>query len=233
MNKAGLLKQLTLRGISCSDQQLDRLMHFMKTVIFTNDSFNLTAITNESEFLDKMVLDSALALVGNDFSGKKVIDVGTGAGFPGMVLYMLNPAMDLTFLDSTQKKINFLLAYAQQKDYYYNGVTIRAEDYCKLHREEYDVATARAVATLNVLLEIIMPLLKVGGTFIALKGPNVDNEIEDCQKAFVKLGCHIDKIYKDTLPDCGENRRVVYIVKDKPTNKKYPREYNEIKRLPL
>ncbi|MCF0107882.1 MAG: class I SAM-dependent methyltransferase, partial [Bacilli bacterium] len=80
MNKAGLLKQLTLRGISCSDQQLDRLMHFMKTVIFTNDSFNLTAITNESEFLDKMVLDSALALVGNDFSGKKVIDVGTGAG---------------------------------------------------------------------------------------------------------------------------------------------------------
>lgn len=233
MNKPELLQELNLRGISCTNEQADRLMDFMKTVLFTNGSFNLTAITNESEFVEKMILDSALAIVGNDFSGKKVIDVGTGAGFPGMVLYILNPAMDLTLLDSTAKKISFLLSYAQQKDYYYRGITLRAEDHCKLHREEYDVATARAVAPLNVLLEVIMPMLKVGGTFIALKGPGVENEIKACDKAFKKLDCHLQKIYEDTLPESGENRKLVYIVKDKPTNKKYPRDYSEIKKLPL
>lgn len=233
MTRAKLVEELKLRGITCTDAQLDRLVGFMHAVLEKNEQFNLTAITDEGDFLEKMIFDSALALVGNDFNGKKVIDVGTGAGFPGVVLYILNPSMDLTLLDSTQKKINFLLTYGQQNDYYYRGVTLRAEDHAKFHREEYDYAFARAVAPLNILLEVIMPMLKVGGTFIALKGPGAEEEIKDCAKAFKKLGCHMQKIYSDNLPDSDDKRTLIYIVKDKPTNKKFPREYNEIKRLPL
>ena len=233
MTKSEFISELKLRGITCTDNQYDRLVDYMESVLLTNEQFNLTAIKDRDEFLEKMIFDSALALVGNDFAGKKVIDVGTGAGFPGMVLYILTPSMDLTFLDSTQKKINYILAYGSSNDYYYHGVSLRAEDHCKLHREEYDYATARAVAPLNILLELIIPMLKVGGTFIALKGPGFDEELKACDKAFKKLNCHLQKVYEDNLPDSGDKRSLIYIVKDKPTNKKYPREYNEIKRLPL
>lgn len=233
MNRKELIAQLETRGISCTEEQCDRLMDFMKTVISTNERFNLTAITNESEFLEKMIFDSALGLIGNDLNGKKVIDIGTGAGFPGVVLYILNPSMDLTLLDSTQKKINYLLAYAQQNEYYYRGVTLRAEDFARFHREEFDFAYTRAVAPLNVLLEIVLPLLKVGGTFVGMKGPGAESELITAQKAMKKLGCHLQRIYSDNLPDSDEKREIIYIIKDKPTNKKYPREYNEIKKLPL
>ena len=233
MNKNDFLSHLKLRGINCSDAQYDELIKYMDSVLLTNEQFNLTAITNKEEFLEKMIFDSALASIGNDFTNKKVIDVGTGAGFPGMVLYILNPLMELTFLDSTQKKINYILSYGENNNYKYNGVSLRAEDFAKLHREEFDFATARAVAPLNILLELIVPMLKVGGTFIALKGPGYDEEIKACGKVFKKLNCHVQKVYEDSLPNCNDKRSIVYIIKDKPTQKKYPREYNEIKRLPL
>ena len=233
MIKKEFLEQLKLRGVNCSESQYDELVNYMDDVLLTNEQFNLTAITNKEEFLEKMIFDSALASIGNDFNNKKVIDVGTGAGFPGMVLYILNPSMSLTFLDSTQKKINFILSYGEKNNYKYKGVSLRAEDHARLHREEYDYATARAVAPLNILLELIIPMLKVGGTFIALKGPGYEDEIKSCEKAFKKLNCHIQKVYEDILPNCNDKRSIIYIIKDKPTIKKYPREYNEIKRLPL
>ncbi len=233
MTKSEFIRQLQLRGIACTENQYDLLVDYMNNVLLTNEQFNLTAIKDKDEFLEKMVFDSALALIGNDFIGKKVIDVGTGAGFPGMVLYILNPSMDLTFLDSTQKKINYILAYGRQHEFYYHGVTLRAEDHCKLHREEYDYATARAVAPLSILLELIIPMLKVGGTFIAMKGPGFEEELKASEKAFKKLNCHLQKIYEDNLPESDEKRVILYIVKDKVTSKKYPRLYNEIKRLPL
>lgn len=234
MNKESLLENLHLRGISCTDQQAERLVDFMHTVLKANESFNLTAIKNESEFMEKMIFDSALGFAnGLDLTGKKVIDVGTGAGFPGVVLYLLNPGMDLTLLDSTEKKINFLLAYGQSNDYFYRGVALRAEDYARRNRETFDYAYARAVAPLNVLLELIVPLLKVGGTFIAMKSLSTEEELMQSQKALKKLNCHLQKVYEDNLPECDERRTLIYIVKDKPTNKKYPREYSMIKNLPL
>lgn len=234
MNKQQLLENLHLRGINCTDQQADRLEDFMHAVLRANENFNLTAIKNESEFMEKMIFDSSLGLSGGlDLSGKKVIDVGTGAGFPGVVLYLLNPAMDLTLLDSTEKKINFLLAYAQSNDYFYHGVSLRAEDYARLYRDKYDYAFARAVAPLNVLLEMIVPMLKVGGTFIAMKSLSTEEELMNSQKALKKLNCHLQKVYEDNLPESDERRTLIYIVKDKPTNKKYPRDYATIKNLPL
>lgn len=233
MNKEKLLEELSVRGIDCNEQKANQLFDFMDTVLKTNETFNLTAIKNKDEFVEKMILDSALGLAHNDLSNKKVIDVGTGAGFPGVVLYILNPEMNLTLLDSTQKKINYLNAYAQTMDYKYKGVSLRAEDYAKLHREEYDVAFARAVAPLNILLEIITPMLKVGGVFVAMKGPGAEEELKVSQKALKKLGCRLQKIYSDELPESKEIRSLIYIIKDKETNKKYPRNYTDIKKLPL
>ena len=231
MNKETLLNELAIRGISLNKQQLDSLMDLMETTLKTNEKFNLTAIKDEDSFIEKMIFDSAIALQNLDLSNKKVIDVGTGAGFPGMVLYILNPEMDLTLLDSTKKKIDYLDNYCKERNYHIECITSRAEEFSR--RETYDYAFARAVAPLNILLELIMPILKVGGTFIALKGQGFEQEIIDSQSAMKKLNCHLVKIVDDELPESLEKRVMIYIQKDKETHKKYPRSYSDIKKLPL
>lgn len=231
MNKETLVNELALRGIKVSDAQLESLINLMKDTLTTNEKFNLTAIKDEEAFLEKMIFDSAIALQELDLTDKKVIDVGTGAGFPGLVLYILNPNINLTLLDSTKKKIDYLSNYCKEHNYKVNCVSYRAEEYP--NREEYDYAFARAVASLNILLELIIPMLKVGGTFIALKGMGFEQEIIDSEKAFKKLNCHLVKIVEDELPDSKEKRVMIYIQKDKETNKKYPRSYADIKKLPL
>lgn len=231
MNKETLVNELALRGIKVSDTQLESLINLMKDTLTTNEKFNLTAIKDEEVFLEKMIFDSAIALQELDLTDKKVIDVGTGAGFPGLVLYILNPNINLTLLDSTKKKIDYLDNYCKDHKFKVNCVSYRAEEYPK--REEYDYAFARAVASLNILLELIIPMLKVGGTFIALKGMGFEQEIIDSEKALKKLNCHLVKIVEDELPDSKEKRVMIYIQKDKETNKKYPRSYADIKKLPL
>lgn len=231
MNKETFVNELALRGIKVSDAQLESLINLMKDTLTTNETFNLTAIKDDEVFLEKMIFDSAIALQELDLTDKKVIDVGTGAGFPGLVLYILNPNINLTLLDSTKKKIDYLDNYCKDHNYKVNCVSYRAEEYPK--REEYDYAFARAVASLNILLELIIPMLKVGGTFIALKGMGFEQEIIDSEKALKKLNCHLVKIVEDELPDSKEKRVMIYIQKDKETNKKYPRSYADIKKLPL
>ena len=233
MNKERLIQELKAREISCDEVQANQLEHFMNHILSWNEKFNLTAIKEKETFMEKMIFDSAIALTDLDLSGKKVIDVGTGAGFPGVVLYLLNPKVDLTLLDSTGKKIELLKAYAEENNYKYQTVIARAEEYAKEHREEYDYVFARAVAPLNILLELCTPLLKVGGTFIAMKGPGLEEELELCSNALKKLNCHIHKVIEDELPESLEKRNIIYITKDKPTNNKYPREYKDIKKLPL
>lgn len=233
MNKQKFIYELGLRNISCDDSQADELVKFMHHVLSWNEKFNLTAIKDEESFMEKMVFDSAIALTDLDLSEKKVIDVGTGAGFPGVVLYVLNPKINLTLLDSTSKKIDLLKDYAKENGYKYEAVTARAEDYAKEHREQYDYVIARAVAPLVILLELCIPLLKEGGTFIAMKGPNLEEEFAVCKKAFKQLNCHIHKIIEDELPESGMKRNIIYITKDGVTPKKYPREYKDIKKLPL
>ena len=233
MNKELLLKELAKRDIPCNEKTADELVAFMKHILEWNEKFNLTAIKDEEAFMEKMIFDSAIALTDLDLSGKKVLDVGTGAGFPGVVLYLLNKESDITLLDSTAKKINLLKDYAEQNGYNYSTVVARAEEYARENRGVYDYVFARAVAPLNILLELCLPLLKVGGVFIAMKGPGSEEEIVQSQNALKKLNGRVNKIIVDELPESGETRNIVYIVKDKETNKKYPRDYKDIKNLPL
>ena len=233
MNKQRLIEELNKRGISCSLETADKLEAFMKHILMWNEKFNLTAIKDENAFMEKMIFDSAIGLTDLDLYNKKVLDIGTGAGFPGVVLYLLNPHAEITLLDSTAKKINLLKDYADENGYKYQTVVARAEDYARLNKEKYDYVFARAVAPLNILLELAMPLLKVGGAFIALKGPGVEEEIVASQNALKKLNARVGKIIVDELPESLESRNIVYIIKDKETNKKYPRDYKDIKKLPL
>ena len=233
MNKEKLIEELNKRGIECSNGQADELEKYMHHILSWNEKFNLTAIKDEETFYEKMIFDSAIALTDLDLSNKKVIDIGTGAGFPGVILYLLNPNTDMTLLDSTNKKIELLQNYAEENGYKYHTVTARAEEYARNHREEYDYAFARAVAPLNILLELCIPLLKVGGTFVALKGPGLEEELNSSSNALKKLNCSIHKVIVDVLPECGETRNIIYITKNKSTHSKYPRDYKDIKKLPL
>ena len=233
MNKQKFLDELNLRSIPCNEIQANQLERFMHHILLWNEKFNLTAIKDEETFWEKMIFDSAIALTDLDLSNQKVIDIGTGAGFPGVVLYLLNPKVNLTLLDSTNKKIELLKAYAKENDYKYETVTARAEEYAREHREEYDYVFARAVAPLNILLELCVPLLKVGGSFIAMKGPGLEEELNLCSNALKKLNCHIHKVIEDELPESLEKRNIIYITKDKETPKKFPREFKDIKKLPL
>ena len=233
MNRESLIANLTSNHIDFDDKKVDLLFDYMDYTLETNEKFNLTAITDKDVFVEKMIFDSALVLSNNDLKGKKIIDVGTGAGYPGMVLKILEPEGKYTLLDSTNKKIEFIKYFALAKGLDVNGVSDRAESYSRKHIEEYDVALARAVAALSILLEIIAPLLKVGGELIALKGANYEEEVKQSQKALNKLGLKITNIEEFTLPASGEKRALIHVKKEKPTNKKYPRDYSEIKKQPL
>ncbi len=233
MDRKFLEDSLTEYGFSFDDSMIENLEHLMKNTLKTNEFFNLTAIKDEELFREKMIFDSALGLLNVDLKNKKVIDVGTGAGFPGLVLYILEPSVDMALLDSTQKKINYLNDYINERHYNVNTVSARAEEYALDHRETYDVAYARAVSSLNVLLEMIVPLLKVGGTFVALKGKEAPEEIKASQSALKKLNCVITDVKEYKLPESNEVRNIIYIKKEKETNHKYPRRYSQIKKQPL
>lgn len=233
MNFDQLLVHLNEEEIAVSPQQLQLLKDLMSSTLSANERFNLTAIKDEESFVEKMIFDSALGIKDLDLENKNVIDVGTGAGFPGMVIRILCPTAKVTLLDSTKKKTDHLKEFAKEHNLTINGISDRAEDYARKNTEQFDYAYARAVSGLSVLLEIIVPMLKVGGHLIALKGPGYEQEINDAKNAFKKLNCHIESIYETELPECKERRAILRIVKDKETNKKYPRQFNEIKKLPL
>ena len=223
-----LKKQISELGIALSDESFVLLKEYMDYVLKMNKEINLTAIEDEESYIQKMIYDSVLPLKLLDFDGKHVLDIGTGSGYPGTVIDTLtNARVDL--LDSTSKKLNVISSFPNKK---FNTIHARAEEYASTHRETYDIAIARAVSALNILLEIAIPLVKVNGYFVAMKGKEADAEIKEANGAFKKLNCHIERIDKVILPS-GEERNNILIKKDKPTHKKYPREYKEIKRLPL
>ena len=233
MNREQLVANLLNQNIKFDDETIDLLFSYMDYTLETNEKFNLTAITNRDEFVEKMIYDSSLVLSKTDLSNKKVIDIGTGAGYPGMVLRILEPKANISLLDSTKKKIDFINVFALANKLNINPIVDRAELYSRKHIEEYDVAVARAVAPLNILLEIITSLLKVNGEFIALKGANYQEEIDQSKKALQKLSIEIRDIEEFELPESKERRVLIHIKKTKPTNRKYPRDYSEIKKQPL
>ena len=229
MTKEKLEQELIQLGLN----NLDSLESLLNDTLHTNEKFNLTAITDKERFRELMILDSLYPLKLIGFDNKKIIDIGTGAGYPGLPL-ALSSKGQFTLLDSTKKKIDHINEYVKSNNIKnVEGVVGRAEEYAIKHIEEFDIAISRAVAPLNVLLEIVLPLVKVGGYFIAMKGLKALDEIKLANRAFKELGCMVMNIDEFLLPESRERRYNILIKKIKPTNKKYPRLYSEIVHKPL
>ena len=221
------IKNIDVDAMSLLEPLIDKTLE-------ANEKFNLTAIKDKESFRELMVYDSLLPLkyISLD-ANKTVLDVGTGAGFPGLPLAICSVAK-YTLLDSTNKKIRHICCVID--DFKLKNVTAisaRAEDFANQKREQFDYVIARAVAPLNILLELCVPFVKVGGTFIALKGAKSDEELEIAKSAIKKIDVEVVSINEEELPISKEKRTIILFRKLKPTNKKYPRQFNEIKSKPL
>ena len=180
------------------------------------------------------LLDCAYLLTAADFRGQAVVDVGTGAGFPGMPMAILEPTARLTLLDSLGKRIDFLQETAEAlKLENVSCIHARAEEFAADHRERYDYAVSRAVAALPVLSELALPLVKPGGAFLAMKSVDSDAEIDSARSAIGQLGGKIEKLLDYTVPCTEVRHRVVLIRKVKPTPRQFPRAFARIKKSPL
>lgn len=229
MDKKGLIEAVNNNLLSLDNKCFDILEDLLKYTLEKNQLFNLTAIKEEGSFRELMIYDSLLPLKYFSFTDNDhILDVGTGAGFPGLPLAICSKGKFI-LLDSTNKKIAHIATFLDK--YHLNGEAIcdRAEHYAQQHREQYDYVIARAVAPLNILLELCIPLLKVGGKFIAMKGSKGEEEIKESLSALKKLDASVINVYKDELPESGEVRFTIEIIKNKATNKKYPRDYSTIK----
>ena len=195
---------------------------------------NLTAITGERDVATLHLLDCAALLAQADMRGKTVIDVGTGAGFPGMVLAILEPSARFTLLDSLGKRVDFLREVCEQLGL--KNVTCvhaRAEEFAAGHRERFDIATSRAVAQLNVLSELTLPRVKGGGLFVAMKSTSTDEEIAAARSAIAQLGGQLAGCTDYPVPETDVIHRIVRIEKVRPTPKQFPRAFARIKKAPL
>lgn len=220
--------------LSVSDAQIAQLEDFTARMLETNKVMNLTRITDPKEIAEKHLLDCASLLQAADFSKKSVVDVGCGAGFPGMPLHILCPSCKLTLLDSLGKRIRFLQGCIDAMNLSdIEAVHARAEEFAAKHREQYDFAVSRAVAQLNVLAELSLPLVKQGGAFIAMKSKDTDEELERAKKAIRLLGGEIEKIIDYTIPHTEITHRLVVIRKKNHTPKQYPRQFRKISASPL
>lgn len=208
---------------------------YMELLREWNEKINLTAITDEEGILVKHFFDSCSISEFVD-NNSKIIDIGTGAGFPGLPLKIVNDTLNLTLVDSLNKRINFLNE-VKNKLGLKNVETVhgRAEDVGidNKYREKYDFAVSRAVAELRILVEYLLPLVKVGGKVIAMKGPNIDGEVENAKKAVKLLGGEIERIESFRLGNTDNERTVIIIKKIKNTESKYPRKAGIPRKNPL
>lgn len=212
-------------NISLSSDTADKFLLYKNLLKAWNEKINLTAIVEDKEIILKHFIDS-LTIEKYILENSSIIDVGTGAGFPGIPLKIVRKDIEITLLDSLNKRLFFLEAVKQNLKLENTKIIHgRAEDLGKNvdFREKYDIATARAVANLSVLSEYCLPFVKVGGLFICMKGSNIE-EIDDAKKALEKLGGKIEKIEKIFLPDSDIERNIVIIKKIKNTPKEFPRK---------
>lgn len=213
-------------------QQNKQFSAYFEFLIEYNKNVNLTAITGEKEVCIKHFYDS---LLGVEFieENAKVVDIGTGAGFPGVPIKIARPDIKLTLVDSLNKRVEFLKLLTNKIDLDGECVHSRAEDFATKNREQYDVAVSRAVASLNTLCEYALPLVKVGGIFLAYKGANIDEELNLSKNAISILGGVVEKIKKIKLPENMGERNIIIIKKIKNTPQKYPRNKNLPKLKPI
>ena len=235
LNKELLYKTIEKFEISLDDEGFSRLDTFAEMLIETNKSFNLTAIKEPDDVTVKHFADCLSIFKYVDIpEGAKIIDVGTGAGFPGLVLKLARPDINMTFLDSTKKRLGFIEGVLNECGVQGEIVHMRAEEAAQLskYREKFDFATARAVAALPVLSEYCLPFVKVGGSFVSMKSADSNEELNEAKKAIAILG---GKIEEDILFDLVDEmpRRIVRLKKNSQTPTKYPRPSAQIAKKPL
>lgn len=230
-----LRKYLAEYEFDFDDVMIKKFEIYANILIEWNKKINLTSIVEPEQIVIKHFLDSVVTLKYAEIPcGSKLIDVGTGAGFPGIPIKILRPDIDLTLLDSLNKRVNFLNYLLNELEIEAAVIHGRAEDFGRSieFRENFDVATSRAVARLNVLAEYCLPLVKVSGSFIALKSNNIDEEIEESKSAFKTLGGKINSIKKLNLPE-NNPRSIITIKKVSKISDKYPRVNSKIAKNPL
>lgn len=233
--KQYFINMLEKINLMLDDKQIQDFYCYMNELIEWNKNINLTAITEEKEIIKKHFIDS-LTIFKYLNSNDKIIDVGTGAGFPGIPLKIADETFDITLLDSLNKRILFLDNVIEKlKLKNIKTIHSRVEDAAinPQYREKYDIATSRAVAQLNVLLEYLLPLVKVGGKCICMKGGNVEEELENSKKALEILGGKVEKIESFELPNSDIKRNIIIIKKVSHTPKAYPRKAGTPSKKPL
>ena len=231
MMKKTLTEGLPKLGLPLSDETASRLCAFGEAVVEQNKVMNLTAITEPEQVAKLHLLDSLSLLTLEDLKGKRMIDVGCGAGFPGVPVKIACPEVRLTLLDSLGKRMAWLETCLPQLGVEAECVTARAEEAVAERREQYDIATSRAVARLNILLELTAPYVKVGGKVLAMKGTAAREELAEAKNAIKRLGLQLEQIAE--FPVDGTAHTVIVLKKIAHTPPQYPRRYAKIKQAPL
>ena len=228
--KQHLVNGLPLLGLELNETACDTLVAFGRAMVKQNEVMNLTGITDDKGVANLHLLDSLTVMASADLAGKTLIDVGCGAGFPGVPLAIASGAK-VTLLDSLGKRMKWLEEILPQLSIEAECVTARAEEAVSTRRESYDFATSRAVARLNILLELTAPYVKVGGKVLAMKGTAAKEELAEAGSAIKKLGLKIEEVKE--FPIDGTNHAVIVLRKVAPTPKQYPRRFAKIKQSPL
>lgn len=224
-------------NLELSEKQYEQFIKYMRLVQEWNEKINLTAITEDEEFIKKHFIDCIKAFKSKAIAeAHTIIDVGTGAGFPGMPIAIMHPTAKITLLDSLNKRINYLNIVVRELGLK-NVTTIhsRAEDGARKQelREKFDVATSRAVANMAVLSEFCMPYVRKGGYFVALKGPSIDEELKNAGNAIKTLGGELKGIIEVSIEETDLKHNIVEVEKIKPCPKTYPRKAGTITKKPL
>ena len=229
--KAALTEGLQNLPICVDDATADKLCAFGEAMVRQNEVMNLTAITEPAQVAKLHLLDSLTVLCAAELSGKRLIDVGCGAGFPGVPIAVAAKECRVTLLDSLGKRMAWLEDILPRLGISAACVTARAEEYAAREREQYDYATSRAVARLNVLLELTAPFVKVGGAVLAMKGAAAREELAEAKSAIARLGLKTEKVLDFDID--GATHSVIVLRKVKPTPAQYPRRFAKIKQSPL
>ena len=234
MNIEQFISALSKKGITLTDKQLQQFERYFELLVEWNEKMNLTAITQKEEVYLKHFYDSLTISFDYKLDSQSLCDIGAGAGFPSIPLKIVYPELKITIVDSLSKRITFLNHLSKELGLTnVKAVAARAEEYAIEHRESFDIVSARAVARLNILDELCLPLTKVGGYFITLKGRIADIELEEAMKGIETLGGKVENKVGFTLSSLDDQRCNIYIKKEKPTPKKYPRAFGQIKKKPL